>query len=100
MKEYAKSFYLSKAWIQTRKAYMESKNHLCERCLKRGILNKAKIVHHKIHLTPENIDDYNIALSFTNLEALCQDCHNAEHHGKEQPASYRINADGSISPLS
>ena len=38
-----------------------------------------KIVHHKIALTPENINDPNITLNWENLELLCQDCHNKEH---------------------
>jgi len=36
-------------------------------------------VHHKIHLTPHNIDDPNITLSEDNLELLCRECHAIEH---------------------
>ncbi len=74
MKEYARSFYKSKAWMKTQAAYMSSKNYICERC---G--GMAKIVHHKTYITPQNINDPNITLSWSNLEALCQDCHNKEH---------------------
>lgn len=74
MKDYAKSFYKSKAWINTSKLYLGSKFWICERCGK-----PAEICHHKIWLTPNNIKDFNIALSFDNLEALCMDCHNIEH---------------------
>ena len=74
MKEYAKSFYKSKAWQETRYAYLSSQHFICERC---GC--PAKIVHHKKYITPANINDPYITLSWDNLEALCQECHNEEH---------------------
>jgi 5-methylcytosine-specific restriction endonuclease McrA len=73
-KEYAKKFYKSKEWIKCRNGFMKSKNYICERC---GGL--AYIVHHKKHITPLNINDPNITLSWDNLQALCHDCHNAVH---------------------
>lgn len=76
-KDYARKFYSSAAWIKTQAAYMASQNYLCERC---G--DMACIVHHKKHITPQNIDDVNITLNWDNLEALCQDCHNKEHFAK------------------
>ena len=74
MKDYARSFYKSKAWKETRAAYMSSKNYICERC---GDI--AKICHHKVYITPENIHDPNITLGCDNLAALYQDCHTREH---------------------
>ncbi len=74
-KEWAMSFYRSKAWVSCRISYMLSQNYICERC---G--DAAKICHHKTHLTPDNIDDPNITLNWEQLESLCQDCHNIEHH--------------------
>lgn len=67
-------FYNSRAWKQTQAAFMASKNYICERC---G--SPARIVHHKEYITPLNINDVSITLSWDNLEALCQDCHNKEH---------------------
>lgn len=67
-------FYNSRAWKQTQAAFMASKNYICERC---G--SPAKIVHHKEYITPSNIHDPKITLSWDNLEALCQICHNKEH---------------------
>jgi 5-methylcytosine-specific restriction endonuclease McrA len=72
--DYARAFYNSKEWRECQAAVMQSKNHTCERC---GHL--ALIVHHKIHIAPANIDDPNITLNWDNLQALCLDCHNAEH---------------------
>ena len=76
-KDYAKSFYTSKEWIKCRIGYMLSQNYICERC---G--NTAMICHHKVYITPDNIDNPDITLNWNLLEALCQDCHNAEHHKK------------------
>ncbi|HDV4620380.1 TPA: HNH endonuclease, partial [Bacillus anthracis] len=39
----------------------------------------------KDYITPENINNPEITLSFHNLELLCQDCHNREHHEKNSP---------------
>lgn len=80
MKEYATAFYSSKAWKETRRAYRKSVGGLCEICLKKGIYRPGEIVHHKIHLTPENITDPAVALNWNNLQLVCRDCH-AELHG-------------------
>ena len=44
------------------------------------------IVHHKVELTPDNINDPDVTLNMANLLYLCQDCHN-KIHGKEEPRS-------------
>lgn len=75
-KDYAKGFYHSRAWKNTQAAYMASQHYVCERC--EGV---ARIVHHKTYITPQNISDPSITLDWANLEALCMDCHNAEHGG-------------------
>lgn len=77
-KEYAKKFYKSKEWNKCRQSFMESKHYICERCGK-----LAYIVHHKEHITPSNIHDPNITLSWDNLQALCHDCHNVVHGNNE-----------------
>lgn len=78
-KEYAQKFYKSKAWRDCRESYIYSVNGLCERCKAKGILKPGKILHHIKYITPENINDPEITLSHSNLEYLCQDCHNNEH---------------------
>lgn len=77
MQKWAEKFYKSKAWEETRKAYYISRFGLCERCGRPG-----DIVHHKVYLTPANINDTNITLNWDNLELLCQECHNKEHSKK------------------
>jgi len=79
MKEYAESFYKSKAWQDTRASYLKSVGGLCERCLAKGIYKAAVIVHHKKHIDPQTIKDPRVTLSWDNLEAVCRDCH-AELH--------------------
>ena len=86
MKEYSRKFYNSTAWRKCQKSYLSSVDGLCERCKAQGKVQPADIVHHKTYITPENINDANITLNWDNLEALCQDCHNKEHHGADQVA--------------
>lgn len=92
MKEWAKRFYKGPNWKTCRAAYMTHKRGLCERCLSKGLITPAEIVHHKIHLTPENINDESISLSWDNLEALCRNCHAEEHadeYGKKKVGAHK-----------
>lgn len=99
MREWAAGFYLSKSWRQTRAAYLAA-NPLCERCERAGCVRPAEMVHHRRHITRTTINDTRITLDWANLESLCNDCHNKEHHTTERIGRYTINADGSISPPS
>lgn len=91
-KDYAVSFYKSKEWIKCRNSFMKSKHHICERC---GGL--AYIVHHKKHITPSNINNPNITLSWDNLQALCLDCHNAVHgHGEAYIEGVSFDSNGDL----
>ena len=76
---FATSFYKSSAWEKARQACIRNSDGLCVKCLLNGVVRKGVIVHHKVHLTPENINDPNITLSQDNLELVCRDCHAAEH---------------------
>lgn len=78
-----KPFYDSKKWRSVSAAYMSSKNYMCERCGK-----PASICHHKKWLNSSNVHDPETALDFSNLEALCLDCHNAEHGAKHDITSF------------
>ena len=92
-REFAESFYKSTIWQKCRDAFLSEKLWTCERC---GAV--AEIVHHKKYITPNNIDDPAITLSFDNLEALCRDCHNKEHFRAEYERRYQFDADGNIVP--
>lgn len=96
MKPWAEKFYTSEAWKSTRLSYLDTKQHLCERCMAVDKLIPAKVVHHKVYLTRYNINDPNISLNHKNLEALCQDCHNKEHHREESKLKYKFDKDGNL----
>lgn len=83
MKDYAASFYSSKAWQRTREAYKRSVGGLCEVCWAKGVIKPGEIVHHKIHLTPENINDPEVTLSFNNLQLVCRE-HHAQIHDRKK----------------
>lgn len=96
---WAKHFYTSKAWIRNSKAYLASQDGLCERCRAAGKLVPATIVHHRIHLTKDLMNDPQYTMAWANLEALCQDCHNREHFGTAPSAQrYAFGPDGELLP--
>lgn len=88
------SFYSSPAWKRCRAALVKERGGLCELCLKRGIYTPGKIVHHKVELTAENINDINITLNHDNLLLVCQECHNAIHLEGKRP--YKVDASGNL----
>lgn len=94
MKDFAKTFYKSKAWKTCRAAYAQSVGGLCEECLKAGRYIPGEIVHHKIELTPDNIDRPEVTLDWNNLELLCRECH-AEMHGARQ-TRYKVDEYGRV----
>lgn len=86
-----KDFYQSKAWKQVRKNIWIKQNLLCAECGKpvyvdglSEYLPKEKrrtgIVHHKIWLDNNNIEDDNITLNEDNLIGICKECHEKIHH--------------------
>ena len=91
---YAEGFYKSKAWQRCRASYLKKVGGLCERCLKKGQIVPAEVVHHRKYITPQTISDPHITLSFDNLEALCWSCHEAEHKGRKR--RYTVDAQGRV----
>lgn len=94
IKDFARKFYSSQAWKDTREAYAKSKGYLCEPCLAKGIYKPSEIIHHKIILTPDNIDDPNVTLNWSNLECVCRDCHAAIHDRRKR--RYKIDELGRV----
>lgn len=84
MKPFAEKFYKSKAWQNCSKNYSKSVGGLCERCLEKGLIVAGAIVHHKVWLNAENINDPSVSLNWDNLELVCRDCHTAEHIRKKK----------------
>ena len=73
------AFYKSRAWKKVSSEYRSKVANLCEKCFSEGKLVTGEIVHHKIHVTPETIDDPSITLNPDNLILVCRLCHAAEH---------------------
>ena len=94
-KRFSDSFYSSQAWRKCANAYKRSVGGLCEKCRRRGRINVAEEVHHKIHLTPENINRPEITLNWKNLIALCKDCHKKEHRKEKR---WSVDEDGNVKP--
>lgn len=95
-KPFSDKFYKTSTWRDCRNAYAATRGHLCERCLSRGILSHGEIVHHKIELTPDNINDPAIAYGFDNLELLCRFCHAEVHDRRKNCRRFSIGPDGEI----
>ena len=101
MKEFAKEFYKSKAWKRCRTGYISQRRAvdggLCEVCH-----NKlGYIVHHKIPLTPMNINDSLISLNYDNLRYECKVCHDREEvheFVREKKCRCSFGADGQPLP--
>lgn len=94
MSEATEGFYKTYAWVRCRRAYIKKVGGLCEVCLSRGIIRHGDTVHHKIHLTPENINDPEVTLNDDNLQLVCRDCHAEIHKKKEK--RYRVTESGKI----
>ncbi|MBO7336438.1 MAG: HNH endonuclease [Lachnospiraceae bacterium] len=102
-RDFARSFYASKEWEKVRTFVMMRDRYMCQKCGR-----PAQEVHHKIHLSPENIWDVSITLNPDNLVALCRDCHFAQHeedkakgNKKRSPASgegYHFDSNGQLIP--
>ena len=77
-KTWAKPFYNSPAWRNARESYISYRlsvdGGMCEVCHKQ----LGYIVHHKIALTPLNINDPTISLNRNNLRYECKACHDRE----------------------
>ena len=94
-KRFSDDFYVSPAWKRCARGYRQSVGGLCERCKERGLIVPAEEVHHKIRLTPENINRPEIALNWRNLIALCKECHMKEHRKEKR---WTVDEEGNVTP--
>lgn len=90
--ERIEAFYTSRAWRRCRKSFLASKGGLCEICAQKGLIEPASQVHHKTHITPDNVDNPAVTLNYANLMALCENCHSEMHH----PRRWRCDPDGHV----
>lgn len=86
-----KDFYNSKAWKTVRKNVWIKQQLLCNRCYKPVYVDgiskyipkeqrRTGIVHHIKYLNDTNVNDDSVALDMNNLEGICKECHEKEHH--------------------
>lgn len=70
-----REFYKTYTWKKFRNEQMRKKKYRCEECWKKGYYRKATVLHHIKHLReyPE------LALTESNMEALCEECHKEAH---------------------
>lgn len=76
------SFYKSDAWRKTRDFIILRANGLCENCIKYGRVKPGKIVDH-IEPLKKN---WNKRLDVSNLQFLCQTCHNRKNKAEKWQA--------------
>ncbi|MBQ9005982.1 MAG: HNH endonuclease [Atopobiaceae bacterium] len=74
-----KPFYKSKAWADVRSVVLDRSHGLCERCMERGEVKPADVVHHTTPLNEVNVNDPDVSLNPDRLMALCHDCHTEVH---------------------
>lgn len=94
-REFAGNFYKTKDWKKVRDLYREKAGGLCEICWQNGLVVPGVIVHHKIHLDENNINNPDVTLNMNNLQLVCRDCH-AEIHSKHGDRRYLVAKDGTV----
>ena len=93
---FSRQLYNSAHWKRTRKAYISSVHYQCERCGEPG-----QELHHKIALSPSNINNPEIAYGWSNLQYLCFRCHQQITKGTEGATrdGLRFDDDGQVVPI-
>ena len=96
-KEFASAFYGSPAWKECRDGYLRSVGGLCERCYANGKIVPAEIVHHKIHISQDNLTDERVLLDWNNLQCVCRECHAALHPENNRTVRrFTVDSDGRV----
>ena len=102
-----KAFYKSPEWRTAREIALMRDKYLCVLCAEEGKTVPAEVVHHKIHLNENNVQDPKIALSQDNLISICAKHHSDVHKGEyakgrvfqeENPYNYTFDANGMLIP--
>lgn len=72
------AFYHSKAWRDL-SYLLRLKSGKCQRCGRIADMKQLH-AHHKVLLTPSNVNDTSVSLNPDNIEILCSSCHDEEHN--------------------
>ena len=96
---WARPFLHSKPWQRCRAGYIahriEIDGGVCEVCHE----EPGYIVHHKIRLTPENINDPAVSLSWEHLSYECKACHDChDGHGLKRKKTLTVIFDDNGDP--
>lgn len=73
-------FYNSKEWRKKRKEILIRDKGFCQICRRKGYYRKGNTVHHIIPLR----ENRSLGLTSSNLELVCQSCHNEVHARMEK----------------
>ena len=88
---WAKKFYNSKEWRALRERLIVESNFRCAECGESYLKKSAQLIgHHIKELTPENIQDANIALNPANIKIICRRCHDKEHRRFEFGGDHKV----------
>ena len=84
-----KKFYGSKAWVQCRNSFFNSKHGLCEECGELG-----EEVHHKDPITYTDVlNNPAKCYGWDNLKLLCRSCHEITRKRRSDGLSFDENGD-------
>ena len=77
-------FYKSREWARLRQLVIDDRltdegYTICEYCGKPIVHQYDCIGHHKVFLTEENVNDFNVSLNPDNIELVHHKCHNLIH---------------------
>ena len=72
-------FYTSNIWSEFRRNLILERGIRCEHCGELILQSHEVILHHKIFLTEENVNDYEISLNPENIMIVHHKCHNEIH---------------------
>lgn len=75
-------FYICKPWVNLRAQVLKEQHYECQDCKAKGIYTPATTVHHEKPLRKFPW----LALTKSNLTALCDECHYQRHHKVPQIA--------------
>ncbi len=78
-----KRFYSLKPWLDLSYKLKIERGGKCSKCSFTPTTKEEwslLIAHHIIELTEDNINNPNISLNPSNIEIICLNCHNKEHH--------------------
>jgi hypothetical protein len=73
------AFYASEAYINFRIVIILQRGVRCEKCGCVPREARSLHLHHKIELTPDNINDVMVTLNPQQVIMLCHDCHDEQH---------------------